>query len=101
MNLGRAEPFGFPVVSLDQVVFDLRYGTDAGQRARGPRTLQGTVEDFGEHYVLEPLSQPARMLLSLRSRREVRQAGVLAGDGPRRVTVSGNTNYGELVMHDR
>src|SRR5262245_10484281 len=98
-DLGAATPLVFAVVPLEQVGIDRRHGGEAGELAGPKRALQGTGKHPGERQPLQPFPEPARVALAALGQRDIREPGVLPGEGPGRFTMPRQVRDGEHRAH--
>src|SRR5262249_56184167 len=81
-DLGGATPLVFAVVPFEQVVIDRRVGGEAGELAGPSCAPQRTGEHPREGQPFQPFPELAGVALAALGQREVREPGVLPGEGP-------------------
>ena len=81
-NVRRVQSFVVAIVPLRQIRFDFGNGSQLGERTGPPRPLHRAGEHAVESDSAEPFSQLARGLFTLFGQRNVRAAGVPAGQRP-------------------
>src|SRR5262245_10681031 len=87
MDVGAGPSFVAAVVPFDEIGITLGTRAEASELAGPGRALQRAGEDLRERRTLEPLGQPASVLLTTLGQRQIRQSRMLAGEAPRRLTV--------------
>jgi hypothetical protein len=96
----RGEPaFIFAIVPLHEVRGEPGDLGEARQLASPPRPLERADQNLGELDSREPSPELPRVILAPLGQREIGPSRVLARKRPRRLTVSGQVNLGEWVVH--
>src|SRR5262249_29709332 len=99
-DVGGTPPFILAVVPFDQFRIDHRRRAEAGQLAGPPGALPGAGEDAGGGQPRQPFAEPDGVALAAPGQRDVGQAGVLAGEGPRGLAVPGQVDGRKRFAHD-
>jgi len=98
-DLCRTETLIFAVVPLDQVAVDFGHGPESSQSASPGGALERAGKHLREYQSSEPIGQCSSVTFALRSKRQIRKAGVLTRYRPCRFSMPGEVSDRKWVIH--